>query len=77
MIQRSVELSIVYTNRITKKKKRFAIPIVAKTFHKDSHPRKSITHSVLGKLLKVIRMYVATTLTIDVFDMLIHTVIQL
>jgi hypothetical protein len=54
-IQRSIELSSVYTNKIIKKKKRFAIPIVANTFHKDSHPRKSITHSVVEKLLKVIR----------------------
>ncbi len=59
------ELYISFTNTITKKRRRFVIPIVAKIFHKDSHPRKSITHSVLGKLLKVIRMYVATTLTID------------
>jgi len=41
-------------NRITKKKKRFAIPIMANTFHKDSHPRISISDSALGKLLKSI-----------------------
>jgi hypothetical protein len=45
----------VDANRITKKKKRFAIPIMANTFHKDSHPRISITDPVIGKLLKSIR----------------------
>jgi hypothetical protein len=58
IIQRSVELSSVYTNKTTKKKKRFAIPIVANTFHKDSHPRISIADFVLRKLLKVIRALV-------------------
>ena len=54
-IQRSIELSSVYTNKITKKKKRFAIPVVAKIFHKDSHLRISIADSVIGNILKVIR----------------------
>jgi hypothetical protein len=50
-IQRIVDLSSGDADRITKKKKRFAIPIMANTFHKDSHPRISIADSVL-KLLR-------------------------
>jgi hypothetical protein len=42
------------TNTILKKRKRFASPIVTRVFHKDSHPRKSITHVRPGKLLKVV-----------------------
>jgi hypothetical protein len=42
------------TNTIIKKRKRFPIPIVARVFHKDSDPRKSITDVMLGELLKVV-----------------------
>jgi hypothetical protein len=50
----SVRLPRPNTNTIIKKRKRFATPIVARVFHKDSHPRKSITHVTLGELLKVV-----------------------
>jgi hypothetical protein len=50
----SVRLPVPNTKTIIKKRKRFATPIVARAFHRDSHPRKSITHVTLGELLKVV-----------------------
>jgi hypothetical protein len=42
MIQTSAELFIVNTNTTIKNRKRFAIPMVARVFHNDSQPLKSI-----------------------------------
>jgi hypothetical protein len=50
----SKEESIAITNTITKKRKRFASPIVARVFHKYSQLRISITDSIGIKLLKVL-----------------------